>query len=100
MANPAYDPFPEAASSQLVRKEIVGREAVLNAQVKGPAGSLRPGQLLEFKRRKYVVKQVKEQIDPQTDQCVTEVEATFPIAAPNPMGTLQRLRQALSTQRP
>ena len=93
MANLNYDPFPTAKNDEVVRREIIGRELVLFAKIKGPADSLRPGVALAHKGHKFDLKKVQEQIDTTSDQSTFEVEGSQPLPLLDAMSVLAKLRR-------
>ena len=60
MSNLTYDPFPDSKSTDVVRREIIGRQVILVAKLKAPAGSIGIGKSIIYKGQKFEFKKVSE----------------------------------------
>ena len=98
MANLGYDPYPEAKNNDIVRREIIGRELVLRAMLKGPAGSLRLGIAFEHNGHKFALRKVEEHLDVEGGDSTFEVEGTEPLRPIEPMKDLAKLRELLASE--
>jgi hypothetical protein len=95
MANLNYDPFPNAKDDDTVRTEIIARDLVLRAKLKGPADALNMGMALEYDGNKYALTEIGEQY-PGNGECIFDVTGVAKIAGEEPLDVLTRLRSVLA----
>lgn len=99
MATLDYDPFPEAKSGDVVRREIIGRELVLVAKLKAPPSAIRLGIALELDGHRFALKAVTEHIDVEGGESIFEVEGIEPLTpCEEPLEVLARLRRAFAAK--
>lgn len=96
MANLTYDPFPNAKNDDVVRTEIIARELVLHAKLKGPFDSIKLGTALNYQWYDFGLVEVTEQINTESDECLFEVEGVAFLTPCDPLRTLSLLRDALA----
>jgi hypothetical protein len=92
----SYDPFPEFKNTDVVRREIVGRELVLYAKIRGPHDCLQQGMRLDFGGRAFLLTEFAAAVDTKGDETLFEVEGSCHLQTTPPMDVLKRLRGVLS----
>jgi hypothetical protein len=95
MADLNYDPFPDAKDDDIVRTEIIARDFVLRAKLKGSADALNMGMALEYDGNKYDLTEIEEKF-PGNGEYIFDVTGVAKIAGEEPMTVLARLRSAMA----
>lgn len=95
MADLNYDPFPDAKDDEIVRTEIIARDFVLRAKLKGSADALNMGMALEYDGNKYDLTEIEEEF-PGNGEYIFNVTGVAKAAGEEPLTVLARLRSAMA----
>ena len=96
MVNLDYDPFPTNNLNDVVRTEIIARELVLHAKLKGDVLEIRPGVAVSIEGRNFPVTRSEMQIDTQGENSTADIEGVAFLTPCDPLKVLAQLREALS----
>lgn len=99
MANLDYDPFPEAQADDTVRHEIIARELIFHARLRGPAQALDLNTAVEYDGNCFALTEISEQSQPGGEERTFEVTGVARIAGDEPLAVLSRLRSTLAACR-
>jgi len=95
MADLNYDPFPDAKDDDIVRTEIIARDFVLRAKLKGSADALNLGKAIEYDGNKYQLTEIDEEFS-GNGECIFDVTGVAKVAGEEPPAVLARLRSAMA----
>lgn len=95
MENLNYDPFPNSKDDDIVRSEIIARDLVLRAKLKGSADALNLGIALEYDGNKYALTEIRRQYS-GNGECIFDIIGVAKTVGEEPMAVLSRLRWAMS----
>ncbi|MDB6108305.1 MAG: hypothetical protein JWR69_55 [Pedosphaera sp.] len=90
MANLNYDPFPDNKPDDIVRRELIGRELLLHATLKGKdVVNVRPGTALHHEGHAFMIKEAEIDFMDNT----SKVEGSAFLTDCEPRQTLMKLRE-------
>jgi hypothetical protein len=95
MANLNYDPFPDAKDDDIVRTEIIARDFVLRAKLKGSADALNMGMALDYDGKNYALTEIQEEYS-GNGECIFDVTGIAKVTGEEPMTVLTRLRSVMA----
>jgi hypothetical protein len=96
MANLDYDPFPNNKLDDVVRKEIISRELLWYAKLKGDVLPIRPGVVFERDGHRFAIIEAKINLTGRT----SDVEGSEFLTPCEPIKVLERLRKFFAENRP
>jgi hypothetical protein len=99
MTNLDYDPFPNALHSDVVDRVPMGRELLLEASVKAPAGSFHMGTSIQHAGHVFALTAVNEKFDTEGEHSSFDVEGVAWLSYTEPLKIISDIRKRLSLKR-
>jgi hypothetical protein len=99
MAKLDYDPFPDKALGDVVRREIIARKLVLRATIKGDfegVNAIRPGAAVTHEGRAFAILRSQMKVNTAGNTATADIEGQAFLTRAEPLKALAALRECFA----